>query len=1121
MISSRAYQSFVAKEYWFITMDRVHIIAVSQVSKRPGNQNEHSGRAVAGHLRGYYVYIESSSPAQSGDTSALISPDIAAGNTRCLEFFYHMYGVNVGSLEVQTLDTDDGSALPQRIWRKSGNRGETWQRGLVTIDATTNTIQIIFQATLGSVTQNDIALDDITFTPGLCAVDSISCNFEDPLLCGYTFDETADVRLIRGSGGTPSSFTGPSVDHTFDNATGYYMFLESSGLKEGLLGRLVSPIIAGSPDGSNCVILWYHLFGESVGTISVYAKNVTDTSMGSPLWSLSGNRGDLWRATEMDLTSPKDFQVIIECMGSGDYRGDIAFDDVMITGAICPGEYVYTNTSGVSCDFESVDICYYKQDQTDTADWTWQNGATRDHFSGPEHDKTRGDELGFYLVFAGDPSSPGTGLARLISPKFQATTGTSCLEFWYHMYGNDVEALNVYVVNENYRTLPQTPTWSASGDKGNYWHRATITFARKTTESRIVFEGRNGVKERDDIAIDEVTLYASSACPDFVTDAPPPTTRPVTVNDISCDFENDFCDYAQATDDLFDWTRHQGPTKASGSGPNFDHTFGTADGYYALMDCSNQYLRFDDRTRIISPLLQGSSMARCLRFFYYKYSTNERTQDFLNVYITQWGHRLNFDPDWSIFGVTPADEWMEGWLELPPSAEPIQVVFEASYAFYEYYCDIAIDDITLQNQACPVDPDGSDGAENINCDFEDSQDSFCGYTQGGLEVIDTIDWSIGSGSTPTDETGPDNDHTLGTAEGHYMFIEASLPHRPSDNAVLTSPRLLTGFDHMCLQFYYHMSGKDTGWLRVLTTIDNENTKEIARLSGQQESGWVPMLIDIPPFRGGMQISFEGKLGQSFYGDIAIDDILTVREPCGGFDDEISCDFEFGFDQCYYDSVNTGRNSRWAWFEVYSGDGPINGGTGSYIFSASESTSTKVASVTTNAYRLKQVSCVMFDYAIIGASSTLQINRAISGAHVELITLEGETDWTSYQVTSETSVEGAGKINFIATTTTGTVAVDNVMVLVGSCDNQPGEPVTNGEKGNAAGLIVGLILAGLAVVVVAAVVILFLRSRSKEPNINFIYKNHDNDPSLTSTNTLSTDPGIANPNYDPAKLTTDA
>lgn len=91
---------------------------------------------------GYYVYIESSSPAQSGDTSALISPDIAAGNTRCLEFFYHMYGVNVGSLEVQTLDTDDGSALPQRIWRKSGNRGETWQRGLVTIDATTNTIQV-------------------------------------------------------------------------------------------------------------------------------------------------------------------------------------------------------------------------------------------------------------------------------------------------------------------------------------------------------------------------------------------------------------------------------------------------------------------------------------------------------------------------------------------------------------------------------------------------------------------------------------------------------------------------------------------------------------------------------------------------------------------------------------------------------------------------------------------------------------------------------------------------------------------------------------------------------------------------------------------------------------------
>lgn len=96
-------------------------------------------------------------------------------------------------------------------------------------------------------------------------------------------------------------------------------------------------------------------------------------------------------------------------------------------------------------------------------------------------------------------------------------------------------------------------------------------------------------------------------------------------------------------------------------------------GSYALMDCNNQYLRYDDRARLISPLLQPSRATRCLQFFYYKYSINDRTQDFLNVYIKEWGHRLGFDPDWSVYGVTAEPEWMEGKLELPPSDAPFQV----------------------------------------------------------------------------------------------------------------------------------------------------------------------------------------------------------------------------------------------------------------------------------------------------------------------------------------------------------------------------------------------------------------------------------------------------------------
>lgn len=92
---------------------------------------------------------------------------------------------------------------------------------------------------------------------------------------------------------------------------------------------------------------------------------------------------------------------------------------------------------------------------------------------------------GFYMTILGDQSSSGGEVARLISPKFEPTTASSCLEFWYHMYGDDVESLNVYLVEADYSELPETPSWSQSGDQGNYWHRATFVFPTREEYSRV------------------------------------------------------------------------------------------------------------------------------------------------------------------------------------------------------------------------------------------------------------------------------------------------------------------------------------------------------------------------------------------------------------------------------------------------------------------------------------------------------------------------------------------------------------------------------------------------------------------------------------------------------------
>ena len=46
-----------------------------------------------------------------------------------------------------------------------------------------------------------------------------------------------------------------------------------------------------------------------------------------------------------------------------------------------------------------------------------------------------------------------------------------------------------------------------------------------------------------------------------------------------------------------------------------------------------------------------------------------------------------------------------------------------------------------------------------------------------------------------------------------MYIEASSPRQPGDNAILYSPPLKF-FGNMCLQFYYYMSGATNESLKV-------------------------------------------------------------------------------------------------------------------------------------------------------------------------------------------------------------------------------------------------------------------------------------------------------------------
>lgn len=49
---------------------------------------------------GEYIYLESSSPRKMGDLAQLLSPSLPANQTKCLTFFYSMYGDGSGRLSV-------------------------------------------------------------------------------------------------------------------------------------------------------------------------------------------------------------------------------------------------------------------------------------------------------------------------------------------------------------------------------------------------------------------------------------------------------------------------------------------------------------------------------------------------------------------------------------------------------------------------------------------------------------------------------------------------------------------------------------------------------------------------------------------------------------------------------------------------------------------------------------------------------------------------------------------------------------------------------------------------------------------------------------------------------------
>ncbi|KAK7488812.1 hypothetical protein BaRGS_00019947 [Batillaria attramentaria] len=121
-----------------------------------------------------------------------------------------------------------------------------------------------------------------------------------------------------------------------------------------------------------------------------------------------------------------------------------------------------------------------------------------------------------------------------------------------------------------------------------------------------------------------------------------------------------------------------------------------------------------------------------------------------------------------------------------------------------------------------------------------------------------------------------------------MFIETSSPRGKGDEALLATPTLTWTSPTSCFTFWYNMNGAAIATLELLTVAPDlrRNKHVLWTMSGSQGLLWQQAKITVNT-TSPLRFFFRGVRGDSYTGDIAIDDVKATEGGCILAD----CDFE--------------------------------------------------------------------------------------------------------------------------------------------------------------------------------------------------------------------------------------
>lgn len=649
---------------------------------------------------------------------------------------------------------------------------------------------------------------------------------------------------------TPSNNTGPSGDHT--TGSGYFAFTEASYPNNpSMQADLLSPWIDISGLSAPALYFWYHMYGNSMGSLHVDINN--GTSWTNDIWQLSGNQGNAWNDVLINLNSYSD-SVQIRFRG---ITGDNAFSDMSIDDfsidemPTCPDPINIVEISNTS---STVEISWTEIGFA--TNWNVQYGGTGFPFgtgtivSASNNPYTQTGLLpsttyDFYV----QSDCGGGDTSAWIGP---LTATTACITFTAP-YTEDFEnsgAIPNCWTNDigddfDWSFAQNTPTPTTGPDNDHTTGSGFFAF----TES----SNPNNPNMQTDLLspwIDISGLSAPAASFWYHMFGTDMGTLHVDITDGSS-WTNDIWTLSGEQGDEWYDTYIDISSFSDSVQIRFRGVTGT--GFYsdiAIDDFSiDEMPTCPHPSNLISTLAQGTMVT---------------------ISWTEIGSAINWNVQYGPTGFP----FGTGTIVSTSNNPYTQTGLNPSTA-YDFYVqsDCGGGDTSTWIGPLTITTSCAIATAPYTEDFENAGVIPSCWTN---DISDDMNWSFGQ-NTPSTNTGPDADHTTGT--GFFAYTEASQPNYPYMQADLLTPWIdISTLSNPGANFWYHMYGVDIGELHVDINDGTGWTNDIWQLSGEQGNFWSQMYLNLSSYADTLQLRFRGITDDFAYGDIAIDDIVFDELP---------------------------------------------------------------------------------------------------------------------------------------------------------------------------------------------------------------------------------------------------